>query len=619
MKKIILFIAFCASMVYSETLFEVKDASNNKVLDVSTDGLRIMNLGDTLMVISSSEIKANLSNSKGLSRSFSVSTTTSKGTGNDLMRLTGDSTRFWISDTGSGFGVTKSSVLKGVNPNLLEVSTSDTKMREGTAGEKYTDFSPENIFLGLNSGLGTDIDIANGYGVHNVFLGNGTGVLNSFGSYNVFIGKNSGYSNIGSGGGPLDGRYNVFLGYASGYSNSSGGCNVFLGDEAGYFNTTGMHNIYIGTESGRDNSSGDGNTSVGSDSFVFGDGDWNSFFGYLSGMYCNGNNNVFMGNEAGFGSDGSFNVFIGNRAGYQQSLSNRLFIDNSNTADPLIYGEFDNDSLQINGDFDVTGNSNVSGRFGVGVKPLYKIHAQDITSSNDNPAVYGKHSISDNWGVGVKGESKYIGVYGVTSNASGYGHGLYGVASGAGTGTRIGIRGTATGGDTAWAGYFDGNVYVSGSVTAASYIDVKSDHPLDPENKYLVHSSVSSDEITNIYNGNAILGKGGKVKVELPDWFESYNKDFRYQLTAIGAPGPNLYISEKIKDNSFEIAGGTENMEVSWQVVGVRNDKYSQKNPFSTVQVKKSEEKGFYIHPEAYGLSNEKSIQAGIKNQDDKW
>jgi len=99
MKKYFLFILGMMSFMNAETLFEVKDSANNKVLDISTDGLRVMNLGDTLMVISASDIRANLTNSKGLSRSFSVSTTSStKGSANDIMRLTGDSTRFWISD-----------------------------------------------------------------------------------------------------------------------------------------------------------------------------------------------------------------------------------------------------------------------------------------------------------------------------------------------------------------------------------------------------------------------------------------------------------------------------------------------------------------------------------------
>jgi hypothetical protein len=44
------------------------------------------------------------------------------------------------------------------------------------------------------------------------------------------------------------------------------------------------------------------------------------------------------------------------------------------------------------------------------------------------------------------------------------------------------------------------------------------------------------------------LDNKGKAEIELPDWFGILNKDFRYQLTAIGAPGPNLYIAEEISD-----------------------------------------------------------------------
>ena len=62
MKRLALLL-FIFVAVYSETLFEVKDASNNKVLDVSTDGLRVMNQGDTLMVIGSEGIKAGFNKS----------------------------------------------------------------------------------------------------------------------------------------------------------------------------------------------------------------------------------------------------------------------------------------------------------------------------------------------------------------------------------------------------------------------------------------------------------------------------------------------------------------------------------------------------------------------------
>jgi len=61
MKISLIIIMLFSTVIKAETLFEVKDASNNKVFDVSTDGLRIMNKGDTLMMISSDGIRAHSS------------------------------------------------------------------------------------------------------------------------------------------------------------------------------------------------------------------------------------------------------------------------------------------------------------------------------------------------------------------------------------------------------------------------------------------------------------------------------------------------------------------------------------------------------------------------------
>ncbi len=52
----------------------------------------------------------------------------------------------------------------------------------------------------------------------------------------------------------------------------------------------------------------------------------------------------------------------------------------------------------------------------------------------------------------------------------------------------------------------------------------------------------------NINDGVVVLDDKGEVEIELPDWFSSLNKDFRYQLTAIGTPGPNLYIAKEISN-----------------------------------------------------------------------
>ena len=87
----------------------------------------------------------------------------------------------------------------------------------------------------------------------------------------------------------------------------------------------------------------------------------------------------------------------------------------------------------------------------------------------------------------------------------------------------------------------------------------------------------------------------------LPDWFEALNRDFRYQLTAIGAPGPNLYIAEEVASGRFKIAGGQPNMKVSWQITGTRHDPYAEKYRIEVEQHKSAAERGRYLHPELYG------------------
>lgn len=139
----------------------------------------------------------------------------------------------------------------------------------------------------------------------------------------------------------------------------------------------------------------------------------------------------------------------------------------------------------------------------------------------------------------------------------------------------------------------------------------KIDHPLDPENKYLYHSFVESPDMMNVYNGVATLDHGGRAVVQLPDYFEGLNKDYRYQLTCIGGFAP-VYIAGKVQNNSFIIAGGMQGLEVSWQVTGIRKDKWAEKNRIPNAVDKVGAEKGKYLHPEAFG----KPVERGIHYSD---
>ena len=175
------------------------------------------------------------------------------------------------------------------------------------------------------------------------------------------------------------------------------------------------------------------------------------------------------------------------------------------------------------------------------------------------------------------------------------------------------------------AAQFQGGVEITGPLQKPGG-SFKIDHPLDPENKYLHHSFVESPDMKNVYDGVVTLDDRGEAEIELPDWFGALNKDFRYQLTAIGVPGPNLYIAEEIShagtnynssssnynhknnNNRFKIAGGAAGMKVSWQITGIRNDPWANAHPIHVEEEKPDKEKGYYLYPELYDKPMKKGI-----------
>jgi hypothetical protein len=157
------------------------------------------------------------------------------------------------------------------------------------------------------------------------------------------------------------------------------------------------------------------------------------------------------------------------------------------------------------------------------------------------------------------------------------------------------------------AGYFSGDVLATGEFYSESDA-VKIDHPLDPANEYLSHSSVESSDMKNIYDGNVTTDASGQAVVELPEWFEALNRDFRYQLTTIGQPA-QAWIASKIANHAFTIRTDKPNVEISWQVTGIRQDAWANAHRTPVEQQKNARERGHYIHPELYGAPEESSIE----------
>ncbi len=200
-----------------------------------------------------------------------------------------------------------------------------------------------NTYLGYYSGYSTST------GLRNSFLGAFSGYKNTTGGYNVFLGSYSGYNNT-------TGQRNVFAGYLSGYGNTTGRNNSVYGYYAGRFNTTGNNNAFYGYYSGYRNTTGYDNSFYGLYSgYSTNTGYRNTFQGRSSGFRnTTGKSNTIIGYYAGYNNQtGSSNVFIGNQAGYNETGSNKLYIDNSTTANPLIYGDFATDILDVNGSFEV--------------------------------------------------------------------------------------------------------------------------------------------------------------------------------------------------------------------------------------------------------------------------
>lgn len=253
-----------------------------------------------------------------------------------------------------------------------------------------------------------------------------------------------------------------------------------------------------------------------------------------------------------------------------------------------------------------------------------------VDGTTDEPSgigVYGySRAANDTGGIGVSGNAMQgVGVRG--RSASGYG--VHGLSSGSGS-SGDGVRGTADGPNgngvhgisnngtgaygvygestSGYAGYFSGKVNITGNLSkgGGSFII---DHPLDPAHKYLSHSFVESPDMKNIYDGVAVLDADGRAEIELPDWFQALNRDFRYQLTCIGAFAP-VYVAEEIDDNHFTIAGGAPGQKISWLVTGIRQDAYANAHRIVVEENKPAEEAGHYLHPAELGMPVSMSMTA---------
>ncbi|MEW5877201.1 MAG: hypothetical protein AB1751_03930 [Acidobacteriota bacterium] len=313
------------------------------------------------------------------------------------------------------------------------------------------------------------------------------------------------------------------------------------------------------------------------------------------------------------------------------------------------YGLFGVASAASGASYGVYGQSNSSSGYGVyGTAAMFGLYGYASATTGTAYGVYGRTDSTSGYGVygialatsgqafGVRGESASnsgAGLFGWAHATSGSAYGVYGRSdSTSGTavfglayatsGTNYGVYGQSAspngrgvygyapdagaGSGPGYAGYFSGDAHVTGTLSkgAGSF---KIDHPLDPEHKYLYHSFVESPDMMNIYNGNVVTDEEGRAVVELPEWFEALNRDFRYQLTVIGRFAQAI-VEEEIHNNRFVIRTNMANVKVSWQVTGIRKDPFAEAHRIPVEEEKPPQEQGTYLHPKEWGQPEEKGL-----------
>lgn len=256
--------------------------------------------------------------------------------------------------------------------------------------------------------------------------------------------------------------------------------------------------------------------------------------------------------------------------------------------------------VSFNGGAGVTG---IDSSFGSGVI--------GASYANAGEGVFGT-AFSTN-GVGVVGTANLgtapIGVYGVIpTGVAGANNSIGTVGDNQTTGTSaVGVLGqelAAPNGATRYAVFSNGDLAASGTKTFVI------DHPLDPANKYLKHFSIESNEVLNIYRGNATLNASGEAEVQMPSYFESVNNtNISYNLTAIGQ-NASVYVKQELTNGKFTIGGGAPGMKVSWTIYAERNDPYMQQNPDARlVEINKPvDAAGKYLMPSLYGQPAESGV-----------
>ena len=469
-----------------------------------------------------------------------------------------------------------------------------------------------NTTGGGNTATGANALRANTTGAANTATGQYALVTNTIGYSNTAMGvfamelNTSGYANTAIGvyalGANTTAADNTAIGSNAMRSNTIGTANVATGTVALRFNTTGSRNTATGFAALAQNTTGANNTAMGN-----------------AALWSNrtGANNTALGYEAGGNiTTGSNNLVIGYDIDAPSPTgSNQLTIGN------LIFGTgVDGTGTTLSTGGVGIGTSNpgtarlavMGGNVGIGTTaPAQKLHligsgtgsnlARIRVTSTDNQAGIGFMSNNTNEVVvysPVATDDLRIWLNGA-DRLSVTSAGRVGIGTTAPAGVLLHVR---SGGAAVPAGLFEktvagafptlivraaggglaldvtGDVNITGTLTTVPPKAFRINHPLDPENQWLIHAAIEGPEGGVYYRGEARLMEG-RAEVTLPSYFEALTRPegrtvLVSPLAEADEPVSMLAVG-RVRDGRFTVRaldGNNPSQPFYWEVKAVRAD-----------------------------------------------